>query len=298
MEIELDGTSFDYRTDYQDDKNLRSSFDSLAQQIFGLTFEAWYRSGNWTDRYRPYSLFDHKKVVANVSVSPMDLRCMGKELHCVQLGTVMTEPSFRGRGLVHFLIARALADWSAKCDGIYLYANQDTKEFYSKFGFAPVREWRHSMAVSGDGKRHGVRRLIVGITEDRLLLLKKYAQSNPFSLLNTEHNPGLLLFHCCFGSMRTCVYYVEEYGVAAVAESEGDTLYCHDIFGASEGSLHDVLTALAEPGTRRAILGFTPKEGSLCSARPLREKDAALLVYQGKDLFHGKQLRFPFLSRT
>ncbi|MCI8478673.1 MAG: GNAT family N-acetyltransferase [Oscillospiraceae bacterium] len=298
MEIIIDGSSFDYRTDYQDDKTLRGSFDALAQQTFGFSFEAWYRSGNWTDRYRPYSLLQNGQVVANISVSPMDLNYMGQELHCVQLGTVMTAPALRNRGLIHFLMAQVLNDWTSKCDGVYLYANQEVLDFYPKFGFAPVREWRHSLALSGDEKRHGVRRIIAGVTEDRLLLLKKYAQSNPFSLLSAEHNPGLLLFHCCFGSMRTCVYYMEEYGVVAIAESQGDSLYCYDIFGTTSATLCQVLTALSGPETRKTVLGFTPKAGSACSVRPLREKDCTLFVLGGKNLFQGKQMRLPALFRT
>lgn len=297
MEITIGSTCYDYRTDYQDDKNLRGSFDTLARETFGLSFEPWYLSGNWTDRYRPYSLLHKGQVVANVSVSPMDLRCMGRELHCVQLGTVMTAPAYRRQGLCRFLLARILTDWTAKCDGIYLYANAETAQFYPQFGFSPVREWRHSMTLSGDEKRRGVRRLIAGITEDRLLLMKKYTQSNPFSLLTSEHNPGLLLFHC-FGSMRTCVYYIEAYDAAVVAESDGDTLYCHEIYGGTGAGLRDILTALAGPETRKAILGFTPREGAACSARPLREKDATLLFLDGKDIFGGRQLRLPLLSRT
>ena len=297
MEIIIDGNSFDYRTDYQDDKTLRGSFDALARQTFDLSFEAWYRSGNWTDRYRPYSLLKNGQVVANVSVSPMDLNFMGQELHCVQLGTVMTAPALRNQGLIHFLMKQVLNDWTAKCDGIYLYANQDTLEFYPRFGFAPLREWRHSLSITKEERRHGVRRIIAGVTEDRLLLLKKYAQSNPFSLLSAEHNPGLLLFYG-FGSMRSSIYYVEEYGVVAVAKSEGDTLYCYDIFGATNATLCQVLSALAGSETRKAVLGFTPKAGSACSVRPLREKDTTLFVLDGKNLFQGKQMRLPALFRT
>ena len=261
MEITIGGTCYDYRTDYQDDKTLRGSFEALAGETFGLSLEPWYLSGNWTDRYRPYSLL-HKR-----------------------------------QGLCRFLLARVLTDWSAKCDGIYLYANAETTQFFPQFGFSPLREWRHSMNLSGDGKRRGVRRLIAGITEDRLLLLKKYAQSNPFSLLTSEHNAGLLLFHC-FGKMRTCIYYIESYDAVAIAESIEDTLYCHEIYGGAGAPLRDILTALAGPETRKAILGFTPKEGAVCSARPLREKDSPLLFLDGKDIFGGRQLRLPLLSRT
>jgi len=301
MEIVLDASSFDYRTDYQDDKNLRAGFNALAQRVFGLDFEAWYRAGHWTERYRPCSLIYEGKVVANVSVSPMDLRCMGRELHCVRLGTVMTDPDFRRRGLCRFLISQAVEDWIERCDGIYLYANQDTRAIFEKMRFSHLREWRHSLSFCPDGEKHGMRQMFAGLTDDRLILLQKYAQSNPFSLLNVEHNPGLLLFHCGFGSLRHDLYYIEQYDVAAIARTEDDTLYCYDIFGSTQASLREVLSVLAtlaDTEIHKAVLGFTPKEGASCSARPLPEKDGILMSLDGRDLFGGRQLRFPLLSTT
>ena len=148
MEIKLDGSVFDYRTCYQEEPRLRESLHTLARDTFGLDLERWYRAGDWGDRYRPYSLLHGGRVVANLSVSPMDFHLLGNELHLVQIGTVMTHPDYRGRGLIHFLMARALADWRDKCGGFYLFANRDTLEFYPRFGFARTREFRHSMALS------------------------------------------------------------------------------------------------------------------------------------------------------
>lgn len=298
MEIKIDGSNFEYRTNYQDDAKLRGSFDALAQQTFDLSFESWYRDGNWSDRYRPYSLIYGGEVVANVSVSPMDFTRMGQGLQCVQLGTVMTAPAFRNRGLIHFLMARVLADWGTKCDAVFLYANDSTLTFYPKFGFAAAREYRHTLPIQADGARHITRTLIAGVSTDRNLLLTKYALSNPFSLFSLEHNPGLLLYYCS-GPMRQSVYYVDEYGAAAVAEYDGETLYLHDVFCGPDVPLKDLLTALARPETTKAVLGFTPRDGAACSVRPLREPDATLMVLGGKeDLFQGRQLRLPLLSRT
>ena len=70
------------------------------------------------------------------------------------------------------------------------------------------------------------------------------------------------------------------------------------IYGGAGASLRDILTSLAGPETRKAVLGFTPKEGSACSVRPLREKDSPLFFLDGKDVFGGRQLRLPYLSRT
>ena len=298
MEITLDGSRFDYRTCYQEEPGLRESFNTLAGQVFGLDFEPWHRAGGWTDRYRPYSLVHEGKVVANVSVSPMDLRCMGQELHYIQLGTIMCAPEHRGRGLIHFLMARVLTDWAGKCGGVYLFSNRDTLEFYPRFGFERVREVRHTMPVSPAGEGGHVRRLIPELSQDRSLLLSRYQQGNPFALLGWEHNPGLLLFHCG-GAMREHLCYVGSQDAVAVVEYEGNTMYCHDIFCAPGRDLGEILSALARPETEKAVLGFTPREGSRCSVRPLMDRDNTLFMLgSGKELLKKYPCRFPVLSHT
>ena len=244
MEIKLDGSVFDYRTCYQEEPRLRESLHTLARDTFGLDLERWYRAGDWGDRYRPYSLLHGGRVVANLSVSPMDFHLLGNELHLVQIGTVMTHPDYRGRGLIHFLMARALADWRGKCGGFYLFANRDTLEFYPRFGFARTREFRHSMALSPGAPRRAARRLIPELREDRSLLLAHYQRGNPYALLSWEHNPGLFFFHCG-GALREHLYYLPEFDLVAVAQYQGDTLYCQELLGPGGAPLAQVLSALA-----------------------------------------------------
>lgn len=64
----------------------------------------------------------------------------GEALRLVQLGTVMTAPAHRGKGLARSLMEAVLDDWGRTCDGVYLYANGTVLEFYPKFGFVPARE--------------------------------------------------------------------------------------------------------------------------------------------------------------
>ena len=297
MEIKLDGSVFDFLTCYQEESRLRGSLNALAKDTCGLDLEAWHRAGYWVDRYRPYALLHRGEVVANLSVSPMDLTLLGKELHLVQIGTVMTRPDFRGRGLMHFLMARALADWRGKCGGCYLFANREAAEFYPRFGFVRTREVRHTLPIRPDGARHPVRRLIPELREDRALLLSHYQKGNPYALLTCEHNPGLFFFHCG-GALREQLYYLAEFDTVAVAQYQGETLFCQELLGPGGHSLAQVLTALARPDTAKAVLGFTPREGSQCSVRPLAGED--LLFFQGPDaaLFHRYSLRFPALSHA
>ena len=84
---------------YRSDKQLRDSFNRLAEQTFGLNFEGWYQNGFWGGNYDPHSVVIDGEVVSNVSVNRTDLVFGGKRYRILQLGTVMTAPEYRGRGL-------------------------------------------------------------------------------------------------------------------------------------------------------------------------------------------------------
>lgn len=47
---------------YRDNAVLRYSFNTLAEETFGLDFEAWYQNGFWGDDYNPYSIVKDDKL--------------------------------------------------------------------------------------------------------------------------------------------------------------------------------------------------------------------------------------------
>ena len=128
----------------RDNAPLRESFFALARRVFGLSFEEWHRAGWWTDRYVPYTMvYRDGSAAANVSanrIDAMEFLRFGERKRYVQLGTVMTAPAHRGKGLARSLMEAVLDDWGRTCDGVYLYANGTVLEFYPKFGFVPARE--------------------------------------------------------------------------------------------------------------------------------------------------------------
>ena len=93
----------------RDNASLRQSFMDLAAQTFGLSFENWYQAGCWSDSYLPYSFVCQGRIVANASVSLMDFSWRGKQRLYIQIGTVMTDPAFRGHGLSRRLLENILA---------------------------------------------------------------------------------------------------------------------------------------------------------------------------------------------
>ena len=128
---------------------IREGLNQLAGQTFGIRLE------DWGEDYRPYILFDGERAVANVSVNRMDFRLHGQVRRYIQLGTVMTHPDYRCRGLSRWLMERVLREWGGRCDALYLFANDSVRTFIPGLDSAKRRRsnspgrWRRSPAGPG-----------------------------------------------------------------------------------------------------------------------------------------------------
>lgn len=275
---------------------IREGFFRLAERVFGLSFREWYASGFWSDRYLPYALSEQGRVVANVSVNVIDLRWQGAARRYIQLGTVMTDPEYRGRGLSRQLIQAVLTDWQDRCDALYLFANDSVLNFYPKFGFVPAQEYCHTLPVS---PRAAARRpLNMEDSSSRALLSSYYRRGNPYSAFPFLHNFELLMFYCG-GPMRECVYLLPEWDVIAILQEEGEVLHCLDIYGSGSAPLQQVLDAAAPAAVCAAQLGFTPKEAGDAAPHLRKEEDETLFILSGKEnLFAQNRLMFPLLSHA
>lgn len=258
MQYIIRGKSFVFTTEIWDNTTLRKSFFSLARQTFDLDFEPWYQCGGWQDRYLPHALVCGEQVAANVSVNRMDFQLDGRRRTYLQLGTVMTHPDYRGMGLSRFLMEWILQNWSDRCDGIYLFANDTVLDFYPKFGFLPAEE-AQVFFPSSPQQPIPLRRINPDNPKDRALLIQSYRRSNPFSAFSMENNEGLLLFYA-LGPFRHFLYTPPEENAVAILEEDGDTLFCHELLGEWSGSLFQTLNRLTQPHIRKIGLGFTPKD--------------------------------------
>lgn len=279
----------------RDNPTLRQSFMDLAVKVFDLSFENWYRQGNWTENYIPYAMVDGDRVVANASVNIMDLLWKGAPKRYIQIGTVMTDPEYRNQGLSRRLLEEIIHDWSGHCGCIYLFANSTVLDFYPKFGFQLTKEYEYSLPV-GCKKRDFVK-LDMGSADGQRLLLRYFKQSNPYSILSMIRNEGLLLFYCG-NFMKDNVYYSKEMDVVCIAQQEGSTLYCHDIFGNQRCPLEDILSALAAPETKKAVLGFTPVQADNACFSVIDNDDALFLLSGKENIFDGQRAMFPILSHA
>lgn len=258
---------------YRDDNKLRASFNELSSKVFGLDFEGWYQNGFWKDNYNPYSVIIDGKVVSNISVNRCNMIYKGKEVKLIQLGTVMTDPDYRGKGYAKALMDKILNDFSGKVDGIYLFANDSVLDFYPKFGFKTQKEYCYVKDVSFEEDESVVtipmkdKKDYEKMTE----ILKSNPQNSAFYM---TANPGLYMFYLS-QFMTENTFYIPKLNSYVIAEEEEGELILHAILG---DAAPDRVAAAFGKDIRRIRLSFTPKDASGYLREEVNEEDTTLFV--------------------
>ena len=278
------------------DDRKREAFNALAGQTFDLSFEDWYRNGYWTQTNIPYTLFDNEKAISNISVNRMELVWQGQRFNYIQLGTVMTDISYRRQGLSRLIMNEIMSDWKDHCDGIFLFANESVLEFYPKFGFERQLQYRYSLTV--ENTAGNARKLDMDRLQDRKLLEEYYRKTNPFSQLQAVNNFGLLMFYC--GSfMKDNVYYSSQCDAVMIAERNENVLVCFDIFCDAGKGFMEILTSMAPVGVDTIDIRFTPETEYQYEISPDHNDDDALFVLKSKgNIFKDNKIVFPEISHT
>ena len=279
-------------SNYRSDEALRASFNELAGKIFGLNFEDWYQHGFWQDNYNPYSVIEDGKVVANISVNACNMNYKGKVVRLIQLGTIMTDPDYRGKGYSRVLMERILEDYRDKVDGIYLFANDSVLDFYPKFGFRVRKEYQYSKPVTYE--RDCTARLVPMSEQkdwDKMTQILNNTEQN--SGMYMVSNSGLYMFYLS-QFMQENTFHIEECDSCVIAEVEDDTLILHAILGKAEP---DQVIAAFGRDIRQVILAFTPRNTDGFEKNELIEEDTTLFV-QGKFFDETENEDFMFQTIT
>ena len=259
---------------YRNNEKLRASFNELAGKVFGgLNFEGWYRNGFWKDNYIPYSVVTGGKVVSNVSVNACNMNYGGRIVRLIQLGTVMTDPDYRGMGYSRKLMEEIFGDYEDKTDGIYLYANDSVVDFYPKFGFTERKEYRYRRPVRNDSVKTAVSVPMSGKSdwEKMSRILEENSQNSRLYMVS---NPGLYMFYLS-QFMQENVFYIPECGSYAIAEIEDGTLILDAVIGKGEP---DRVIAAFGKDIREAVLHFTPNHTEGFEKSEYIEEDTHLFV--------------------
>lgn len=280
---------------YRNNDSLRKSFNALAQKVFDIDFEPWYQGGFWTDRYDPYSIVEDGEVIANVSVNRMEMLVDGKKRNWIQLGTVMTDPRHRNRGLIRGLMIEIQNEF-ADAEGMLLYANDSVLDFYPKFGFRKASEYAYWKEIENPDACFA-ERISMDSPSARAQLLKAMEQNCFRTGCDMLDNAGLMFFYI-LDYLGESVFYIKELDAWAIAQSAGQTLQLIHVFAGKPVSLDAVLRAFGG-GYREVVLGFAPEDPKGWKKKILQEQDSTFFV-KGDIFtdFEAKALRLPLLARA
>ncbi len=284
-------------SDYKSITEYRSGFYELANNVFGINFEKWYEKGGWNDRYICYSYTDGNKVVANVSVNKMDIIRQGKSEKAIQIGTVMTHPEYRGRGLSADLMNIVLEEYEKKYDFIYLFANKSVLSFYPKFGFKQFIETRFSIDIDiNKSGSDSMRKLDISAINDFNTIFRLISERRPVSRsLGVKNDFHLLLFHCLY-VFYDSLYYLEDEDALAIFKQEKDRLLIYDVITKNEISFWSVLNKISSPDTGKVVFYFMPDFSDLnFTCEPYREN---LLFIKPASMDMAKEFIFPVTSHA
>jgi len=260
---------------YRDKKELRDSFNALSEKTFGLNFENWYQNGFWTDNYNPYSIMIDGVIVANVSVNQTNMMWNGEKKNLIQLGTVMTDETYRNQGLIRKIMEEIDKDYEEKVDGMYLFGNDEVVNFYPKFGFRPSIEVEYYKTIQNNQERT-MKLVSMETLEEWNAFQRQIEKCAEFSSFELVENSQLYMFYIS-QFMQETVYYCEELKAYAIAEIEEAELYIHAVIAEQEVDINKVIKAFGKE-IQNVTLGFTPTDKNGFRSREHKEDDCTLFL--------------------
>lgn len=303
---------YKYVTNVRENDKLRAGFNDLTQKTFYFNFINWYESGFWQDKYIPHVLVDGDKVVSNISVNLMKFRMCGEEKNFIQLGTVMTDPDYRGKGLNRYIMENILEEYKDKVDGIYLFGNDSVEDYYPRFGFTPIHEYDYcyqldypgSVSSMNKGDKYRIEK--IDITKkaeaDKLYqYIREYEACeygyNPNDDFALYHNVGLFGFW--IGSeFGENIYYLPEKNAYIIAGLEGDILKIYQIIGRSKIDMKKLAVSFDQT-IKKIKLDYSPADKDIFDINLHKVEDSTLFIL-GDSLkrVETEKMMFPVISHA
>ncbi|MBT2695292.1 GNAT family N-acetyltransferase [Bacillus sp. ISL-55] len=259
---------------YRENKALRKSFMQLALDVFGIDFESWHEHGYWGERYIPFSYADGDKIVANVSVNELDFIIEGKSYKALQIGTVMTHPQYRNKGLSASLMNHVLNVYQGKYDFMYLFANDSVLDFYPKFGFEQVEEHQYATKVLIGTDPLPLRKL--RIPEDLEMIERSVYTRVPVSnTFATANSAGITMYHI-LNVFTDHLYCHAEADSILIFTRENRTVHLYDVISTATVNMKDIISSFGD--TDIIKFHFTPDQGDFLFQHEPFKRDGAFFV--------------------
>ena len=298
---------YTYTTKVRENDVLRASFNELTQKTFWFNFEDWYAKKHWQDKYIPHVLVDGEKVISNVSVNIMTYAVNGEIKNFLQLGTVMTDEKYRGKGLNSYIIELILKEYKDRVDGIYLFGNDDVINYYPKFGFRPAKEYAYARKLSKTNKvePYEIKKVDAENPEEWELFYEAVCRFNEPEVARKNPNDGFTLcdnvglyFFWLESEFRNNIYYVPAADCYVVAGAEETTMNIYQVFSDKKLDIERFTTGLST-GVEEIKLHYTPVEKTGYEVTEYHQEDCTLfLLGDVLDMVEREKLTFSEMSHA
>ncbi len=285
-----------FRENYWDSPERKRAFMDYLVRVFNLDLSLWDRLGFWDDRYRPFSYFDHDKVVSNVCVYSMDMTVQGRCCRVAQLSAVGTLPEYRRRGLSRQLIRTAMEWANGTHDFFFLFADEDAFGFYAARDFRKADEYKTRISLSGESPRPGIVKLDMSKSDDIDRVYRIAAGRTPVSDILGVTNAKLFIFWCLYG-LRDHVYQIPDLDILVLYKRDRELVTIYDIVGPIMPAFDDIYPYVCDPGDKAVEFLFMTDK--------LRVRDTEYIKVEGNGTHvHGKfplesaPFIFPFTSQA
>lgn len=272
-------SDFKFLYDYKHIDKYRLSFNELAQSTFNIDFEKWYQKGLWNDKYICYSYAEGDKIVSNISVNIIELILNGQRKTAVQIGTVMTHPDYRGRGLAGALMKIVLSEYEDKYELIYLFPNVKVLDFYLKFGFVSLQESIFSKDINiSEANKDKMRKLDISNGDDLSIITKLALERIPNSnILGADKGEHILTWYAV-NVFPDNIYYLEDKDIIVIFDVEDDKLNLYDVISRNEVELSEVINRVGYSETKKVIFHFTPQSKDIGEVQKIEDLDDLMFV--------------------
>ncbi|MCI1592140.1 GNAT family N-acetyltransferase [Heyndrickxia oleronia] len=288
-----------FHTNFTNDPNKREKLYPLFEKIFGIEtslLEDFYNRGLWNDQYVPYTYFDGEQAVANASIFPLDMQINGVRKKCVGIQSVMTDPVYRGRGLMKDLFKKILVDIDKQYEYAFLFT--ESPSLYTPFGFHVVKQYYFKIEYNHVpfNPPPKMKNLNLFNQEDVNILMNifphKEALSKKFAPLTYEH---ALYFNFYSPNLNQKFYYIKELNTIIVFEVSNGICRVFDIVSETIPAIEELCAFIPFP-FHTIEFYFSPDVFMLPHVEEIEYKTENHIMIRGQLLLHGESFMMPLTA--
>lgn len=282
---------------YKSNDELRQSFNKLSFETFNIDFEKWYQKRFWNDRYICYSYTNGSKIVSNLSVNLIEIISNNDRYDALQIGTVMTDPLYRNKGLAKNLMDRVISEYEKKVDIIYLFPNDSVIDFYMKFGFRKIVDKKYSLCTKSASRSSSIFQKLDLDNEDDLNLLRSYLSvQKEKSYIFDVRNSGHIQSWYFVNELRDHIHYFKNRNVIVIFEEKNDQIHLYDYLSADNSKTEDIVGIFGDIAQKKINLYFTP-DRAFFESNIVKTEENGVMLFKSDILKLDYEFSHPMTSR-